>query len=128
MADEVGEYGLLTPAELRKEADRRELVERHRVVAERRAAQVELAEAIVALPGPLVHAAQADRLLKNVLLLLVKADDDAQDVTNGEVHMAGFGAPENWWRDATADHPKHDHDSVLDRLRKHRLPLWGERL
>jgi hypothetical protein len=118
------EFATLTPEQLRKEADRRELVERHRVNAERRAARVALAEAIVALPAETVRTAGASHLLKNVLTLLVKADDDDAGVTNGEVSMAGYGAPENWWRDATAAHPKYDHDSILNRLRRHRVRLW----
>jgi hypothetical protein len=124
----VSTFDGLTPEQLRKEADRRELVERHRIDAERRAARVALAEAIVALPAPTVRTADAYPLLRNVLNLLVKADDADPGVTNGEVSMAGYGAPENWWRDATADHPKHDHDSILDRLRKQRVRLWERAL
>ncbi len=124
MTDVTGEYAALTPTELRKEADRRELVVKAREQAERRAARVALAEAIVALPSEVINTAHARTLMSNVLNLLVKADDDEQGVTNGDVNMAGFGAPQNWWRDATADHPKHDHDSILDRLRKRSVHLW----
>lgn len=123
MADEVALRDM-TPAELRKEADRRELVERARVLAVRHDARVRLIEALQALDRSLVADAAAGGVMKATVLAIVKADTDEKGITNGDVNMLQYGAPENWWRDATADHPKRNHPDLIGEIERHRKSAW----
>lgn len=117
-------YHGMTPAELRKEADRRELVERARGLAERHEARLRLVEALRTLDRSLVSAARADGVMKAAVLAIVEAEKAEEHITNGDVAMLAYGAPDNWWRDATAGHPKHDYDDLLSQIERHRTPAW----
>lgn len=122
-------FDAMTPSELRREADRRELVERHRMLAERIAARDALAVQLVALDTGTVNAADARRLLRGVLDALATGNEADQEAmpTNGEISMVshGGGLAFDWWHTAIADHPRRDGDSVLSRYRARRLRPWG---
>lgn len=122
--EEGHDFEALTPAELRKEADRRELVAKARAIAEAREARNVVAEAVLAIPATVVQAAGARNALRTLLATLVKMEDEGPKVTNGDVNVAGFGAPDDWWQKATADHPKYQPDSVLDRVKHQRRLPW----
>lgn len=117
----------MTPDELRKVAERRELVDKARRLAERRWARNQIAEAILAIPAHIVRQADAAGLLKGTLRAIVKAEADGEHITNGETHMAGLGSPRldiNWWQHATADHPKRSTDDALSRVEMNRGLPW----
>lgn len=120
----TNEYAALTPGELRKEADRRELVERARVLAVRHDARLQLVKALHALDRSMVADACAGNILKEAVLRTIEAEKAEAKITNGEVSMASFGAPENWWREATAAHPKREHPDLLDEIERGRKPAW----
>lgn len=114
----------VTPEELRKEADRRALVERARRLAVQHDARVRLVEALQSIDRDLVADAAAVSILRATVMAVVAADSAEDGITNGEVHMASFGAPENWWREATADHPKRSSPDLLDEIERRRKPAW----
>lgn len=114
----------MTPAELRKEADRRELVEKARGLAVRRHARSRLVQTLHEIDRSLVADARADGVMKTAVLAIVEAEKNEEHITNGDVSMASYGAPENWWRDATKDHPKHDHDDLLSQIELRRKSAW----
>lgn len=122
-------FDAMTPSQLRQEADRRELVERHRVLAEQIAAREALAVQLVAVDPGTVNAAGARGLLRGVLDALAASNDTARASmpTNGEISLAtrSGGLAFDWWRQAIADHPRRDPDSVLERYHRRLLRPWG---
>lgn len=114
----------MTPAELRKEADRRELVEKARGLAVRHDARVRLVQTLHAMDRTVVDEAQAHDVMRAAVLAIIEAEKAEHRVTNGDVNMAGFGAPEDWWENATADFPKRDHPDLLDEIERRRTSAW----
>lgn len=122
---ETKPYEAMTPAELRKEADRRDLVAKAKRVAERRYALDEIAGIVLAIPKETVTTASARMVLMSLLAELVKLDDDGEHVTNGDVNLASIGTDHSWWDEATADHPAIDFmNGPLARVRARRNLPW----
>lgn len=118
-------YDVMTPAELRKEADRRELIEKARRIAEKRVALEAIADAILAIPAATVQTSGVRSLLKGVLIQLVELEDKGEHVTNGDVNIAFGFEHDQQWREATAGHPKVDYaEGTLARIRRNRNLPW----
>lgn len=106
MADTIP--ATIPPAELRREADRRELIERHQAVMRRCAARNEIVDVLMELSSSTVRAAgpgAADALKDAVkkLYLLDQEDRERGTATNGEVTALGH---DGWWQARDA----HVHD------------------
>lgn len=114
----------LTPDDLRAEATRRELSDRHKRIGERRTARNVVVDAILAIDGKAVYASQATAPLTTALTILAREDeaDQKSAPTNGEVAMAGRN---NWWDEVIKRSPHVETHPVLkDITLQRRRPRW----
>lgn len=111
----------VSPDALRQEANRRELVARHRTVHSRRAARNRVVDALRAIDRQDIVAAGAHNALFDALARLANDEvaDRAKEPTNGEVGLAG---PGGWWNpmlaEKVAPHP------ILREIETHRKLTW----
>ncbi len=126
MSGSTVDFAALTPDQLRQEADRRELLERAKGLAERHDARLRLVEVLRSLDGDLVADAHALDAIRLAVGRIVSADKAEKEITNGDVSLASRGAPEHWWRDATASHPKRKHPDLLDDIAAGRKTVMGQ--
>lgn len=129
LEDQAAAYAAMTPKDLRREADRRELIERQAQISDRDEARDQLAELIASLPRDLVLRANARQLLMGVLKALAAADEGEDRPTGGEVNvlcvtgMGNGGAA--WWDEATDGFYKRKPDTLLGRVARGRTSLWN---
>lgn len=107
-----------TPDQLRKEAERRELRDRAKWVADRRIARNQVVDALLAIDAGAVRASGASEALTIAIGRLRSQDkaDQEKEPTNGEVNLAG---PSGWWDSVRVPHV--EAHPMLDENRK---PSW----
>lgn len=113
-----------TPDQLREEAARRELRDRAKWVADRRAARNKVVDALLAIDKGDVRASGASEALKMALGRLRGMDeaDQEKEPTNGDINLVSFGpGRHDWWAAVREQVPHVDQHPMLD---KSRAPSW----
>ena len=93
----------LKPDDLRREADRRELILRVQALAARCEGRNHVVEALCAINGRDVRAGSLTDRLRQVIRQIAaddKRDRDENEITGGDVNIAGL---RDWWGKATAE-------------------------
>lgn len=113
----------ITPDELRKEADRRDLRDQAKWVADRRAARNRVVDALLAIDKTDVRASSASEALKMALGRLRSQDesDQEKEPTNSEISLAAPRGPHDWWSEIRKQIPQVDQHPMLG---KNREPSW----
>ena len=122
--DNNTDFATMTPDDLRKEADRRELVEKARVLAYRHDARVKVIKILRDIDQQLLIDANCWQKVSDLIHSICRDDSEEPSITNGDVSKVGRGMPMDWWREACKTFPQREFpDLIEDILRGRKRPF-----